>query len=61
MTRLELQAFANMLSQWGVNPTPTGMAGAGEIDVLITAETVDYVLVVAEPVVFVRDAPLVLA
>jgi len=55
MENLELAALADALNAWGRSDTVTGMSGAGEIDVLVTGTVVDYVLVIAEPVVFVRD------
>lgn len=54
MNRLEMLALADALEQWGA-PVVTGTAGAGEIDVLVAGEVRNYVLVIAEPVVFVRD------
>lgn len=59
MRNLELEALANALNAWGLTGTVTGMAGAGEVDVLVTGTTRDYVLVIDEPVVFVRDSALV--
>lgn len=58
MNNLEMKALARALQHWG-QPTVTGEAGAGEIDVLVCGQVENYVLVIAEPVVFVRDQPLV--
>lgn len=58
MKNLEMRALAEALERWG-EPIVTGMAGAGEIDVLITGTVVDYCLVIDEPVLLVRDSALV--
>lgn len=60
MNRLEMRALSTALEQWG-QPVVTGMAGAGEIDVLVVGTVVDYCLVIAEPVLLVRDCALVSA
>lgn len=55
MSHLEMQALANALNAWGVADTVSGMAGAGEVDVLVTGRMEGYCLVIDEPCLYVRD------
>lgn len=61
MRNLELEALANALNSWGLTPTVSGMAGAGEVDVVVTGRMDGYRLVFDEPLYYVRDTPLVLS
>lgn len=54
MSYLEMRALAEALESWGA-PTVSGMAGAGEIDVLVTGTMHGHTLVIDETVWFVRD------
>lgn len=54
MNRLEMQALADALDRWG-QPTVSGVAHHGELEVCVTGEMHGYTLHINEPVLLVRD------
>lgn len=54
---LEMAALADALESWGA-PVVTGVAHHGELEAIVTGTQRGGVLVIDEPVVFIRDSAL---
>ncbi len=55
MSRLELQALADLMERWPSREAISGEAHHGELEVVVSGDVVGYSLHVHEPVLLVRD------